>query len=386
MSAQRASSKQSRRRRWWRMILLSAVIQCGLIAAAWLTVEKFAQIRAHSDAPIEAGLSSDTTEAADEDFKPPTEVLEKSDPLKSIVSPSQPSLQTQSKQPNKLKKPTGTEPLASDSQTNPQANQQLGSQTTLANNTPLTTKADANTAQANSNTATSSAENSLTSVPITLQTIHYQVQLQSGAAKPSTKLPPARLQIQSLGAQRYHISISNGTATQGEGNFAWFNTFLNTEYGPQPLEIGGGLYLKSDAQPALKLALGLGLNEDGQSWYWGKKANISPRTHRYFLDRVSLIGYIQGMLQQKGVTGNARWILPLSSEHAVRDTPVSLTNTAPPNGNIHCNPCVNAQVRANLGEMSRWSVWYDGSRNWRPVAMQMSLRHDGQLVLLLSEQ
>lgn len=71
-------------------------------------------------------------------------------------------------------------------------------------------------------------------------------------------LPARLLSTHFLGAQRYSVRLSNGTAQAGTGNFGWMNTFLMTEHGPNPLEIGGGLYLKTGESP-VRLALGLGL-------------------------------------------------------------------------------------------------------------------------------
>ena len=199
------------------------------------------------------------------------------------------------------------------------------------------------------------------------------------------ELAPARLLSTHLGAQRYSVRLSNGTAQAGTGNFGWMNTFLMTEHGPNPLEIGGGLYLKTGESP-VRLALGLGLHDGGQTWHWGKKANSSTRTHDYFLDRVSLIVYVQGALNRSPIRGATQWILPLASERAVRDVAVSASPVSAPDAAIHCQPCVQAQVRAHLGEMNYWSVWYDGAHNWRPVMMRMRLAHPRGQTLTLTLQ
>ena len=233
-----------------------------------------------------------------------------------------------------------------------------------------------------SSTPNTSNNSNLTSVPIALHTIHYRVELSDGTE--ITQLSPAQLNVRSLGDNRYSASLSNGT-TQGSGNFGWHYSFLNTDHGPQPLEISGGLYIKRPDKP-LRLALGLNLHDDGQTWHWGKKSNISIRTHSHFLDRVGLVTYIQGMLQRKPIKGNTRWVLPVAGGHAVRDIAIQLSVGTKTPANINCHPCVQAQTAGDLGEMQHWSVWYDGGRNWRPVAMQMRLNRAAAWTLTLTEQ
>ena len=231
-------------------------------------------------------------------------------------------------------------------------------------------------------TPNTSNNSNLTSVPIALHTIHYRVELSDGAE--ITQLSPAQLNVRSLGDNRYSASLSNGT-TQGSGNFGWHYSFLNTDHGPQPLEISGGLYIKRPDKP-LRLALGLNLHDDGQTWHWGKKSNISVRTHSHFLDRVGLVTYIQGMLQRKSIKGTTRWVLPVAGGHAVRDIAIQLSVGTKTLANINCQPCVQAQAAGDLGEMQHWSVWYDGGKNWRPVAMQMRLNRATAWTLTLTEQ
>lgn len=237
-----------------------------------------------------------------------------------------------------------------------------------------------------SNSAFSSPKqvnNPLLNVPIAVQNQSYRVQLSDSSN--TIELPPARLISTHLGAQRYSIRLSNGTTQTGSGNFGWVNTFLMTEHGPNPLEIGGGLYLKTGESP-VRLALGLGLHDGGKTWHWGKKANNSTRTHAYFLDRVSLIVYVQGMLNRNPIRGATQWILPLAGDHTVRDVTVNVSPVNAPDKAIHCEPCAQAQVGAHLGETSYWSVWYDGAHNWSPVMMRMRLANPRGQTLTLTLQ
>ena len=383
-------------KRWWRMVLLSAAIQIVLVAAAWYAV----QTRRNSDSHLSTTTVTTITTA-------PTEIIARQAPTTSVnqaiesatIKPnhSEPNTQTSSTNPsenttNKTTRPTehtgahtalpkapqnkvqappkaDTKPTTNASSNAANlASPEAKSVTTLSDNTHVATP------------PTNSLSN-LLNVPIAQQSISYHAQLIDGAN--TVELPPARLSSTHLGAQRYSISLSNGTSQAGAGTFGWYDTFLMTEHGPNPLEIGGGLYIKSSERP-LRAALGLNLHDDGQTWHWGKKANVGTRTHANFLDRTSLIVYIQGALRRNPVKSATQWILPLAGDHAVREVAVQLSSSTTPNEIKYCQPCVQAQVRAHLGEMSYWSVWYDGSHNWKPVMMRMGL--GGERVLSLIAQ
>ena len=381
-------------RRWWRVLLLSATIQGIFLLIAWYAV----QTRQHSERntanePIATVTAVQSASVANE--------------VTPTISPDNPAGQATSSEQEAAPKqiaPNSTAPRSTTQHTLPSDNSGAqvvrprdrtstpppASSAASAPSEPLNSKIASSATNSTSAVASNSAvsnptqiNNPLLSVPIAAQNLSYRVQLSDGSN--TIELPPARLLSTHLGAQRYSVRLSNGTAQAGTGNFGWMNTFLMTEHGPNPLEIGGGLYLKTGESP-VRLALGLGLHDGGQTWHWGKKANSSTRTHAYFLDRVSLIVYVQGALNRSPIRGATQWILPLASERAVRDVAVSASPVSAPDATIHCQPCVQAQVRAHLGEMNYWSVWYDGAHNWRPVMMRMRLAHPRGQTLTLTLQ
>ena len=379
------------RQRWWRALLLSAVVQGILLLIAWYAV----QTRQHS----ERSISNEHIATVTTVQSTPTETQ-----TTPTIAPNNPSNTSSKNEPAT----SNSTPRSTTQHTLP--TNDLGAQTVrprdkipTPNQVPATTPTEQLTTQTTNSTSTNSKPsvtstpsssssnpapaNNLLNVPIATKSLSYRVQLSDGSN--TTELPPARLISTHLGAQRYSTSLSNGTTQAGTGNFGWFDTFQMTEHGPNPLEIGGGLYLKTGESP-VRLALGLNLHDDGQTWHWGKKANSGARTHTHFLDRVSLITYVQGALNRNPIRGAVQWMVPLASNHAVRDVAVSVSPvSAPvisPDVAIHCQPCVQAQVRAHLGEMNYWSVWYDGAHNWRPVMMRMRLAHPQGQTLILTLQ
>ena len=372
------------RQRWWRALLLSAVVQGILLLIAWYAV----QTRQHSErsASNEHIATVTTVHQSTPTIAPnnPSEnepAASNSTPRSSSTQPTLPTddLGAQTVRP-RAKTPTPNQAPATTPTEQP-ATQTTNSTSSTNNSEPSVT------ATPNSTSSNPAPANNLLNVPIATQSLSYRVQLNDGSN--TSELPPARLLSTHLGAQRYSTSLSNGTTQAGAGNFGWFDTFQMTEHGPNPLEIGGGLYLKTGESP-VRLALGLNLHDDGQTWHWGKKANSGARTHTYFLDRVSLITYVQGALNLNPIRGAVQWMLPLASDHAVREVAVSVSPvSAPvsaPDATIHCQPCVQAQVRAHLGEMNYWSVWYDGAHHWRPVMMRMRLAHPQGQTLILTLQ
>lgn len=384
--APRPTDQATRRRRWWRVVALSALAQGLLLLIAWYAV----QTRQHS---VPSPTVVSVTQAPNEPSTP-------------TISPTASSPPASTSSTATVTPQATTKPLKP-AQARRHPSEDLGAQAPPAlapkhssTAQPQHHSASPATADGASQSTPSSVEDTLQptgaplapahtayqqlhSVPIATQTLSYRVQLQNGAQR--ADLPPARLTSTYLGAQRYTVALSNGTAQAGAGNFGWYATFLMTAQGPTPLDVGGGLYLKTDSAP-IRSALGLNLHDDGQSWHWGKKANSGTRTHTQFLDRVSLIAYLQGALQRTAIRGTHEWILPLASERAIRDVAVTLSNSPAPDAGVNCQPCVHAQVRANLGEMNYWSVWYDGSRNWQPVMMKMGLGKGSERVLVLVAQ
>lgn len=380
------------------MLLLSAVIQIVGVASAWYAVHT----RRHGEAsPSSSTTIASTTLATTITTSPSATTAEPMPPAVPHESAQTTTAPTHTPSANATKitpkPPSRQNPLPTDdagAQTvkplvahKPPQNHPPASVDNTANTTPSTAATSAPMMNSNAasiaNASPPETATHLLNVPIAQQSLSYRVQLSDGAN--SVELPPARLSSTHLGAQRYSVSLSNGTSQAGAGTFGWYDTFLMTEHGPNPLEIGGGLYIKSSDHP-LRAALGLNLHDDGQTWHWGKKANIGTRTHAYFLDRVSLIVYIQGALRRSPLKGTTQWVLPLASDQAIRALAVQLNPTAAPNGIEHCLPCVQTQVRAHLGEMSYWSVWYDGSHNWKPVMMRMGLGNGGERVLSLIAQ
>ncbi len=383
-------ARNKNRQLWWKILAVSTLIQLGLVWFIWHKIEeqRFTQpiqIDPQTTVSAESIETVDTPTSA-EALNANGNLMDKSVSDKALSSQNAP-----------VQKPTdakGTQTLGSQlNQKTDENTQERLAPSANQSNTPATSKPDQKADKTTENNALPSVDSSvstpdtsnnsnLTNVPIALYTTHYRVELSDGTE--TTLLSPAQLNVRSLGDNRYSASLSNGT-TQGSGNFSWHYSFLNTNHGPQPLEIGGGLYIKRPDKP-LRLALGLNLHDDGQTWHWGKKSNISARTHSHFLDRVGLVTYVQGMLQRKPIKGNVRWVLPVAGGHAVRDIAIQLSVGTKTPANINCQPCVQAQTAGDLGEMQHWSVWYDGGRNWRPVAMQMRLNRATAWTLTLTEQ
>lgn len=392
------STRSAFRQRWWRVLLLSAAVQGLLVLIAWYAVqtrhydqpnqtsEPITVVTAVQSAPVAnegtPTISPDnpTAKATSSEQTTPEPITPNSTASRSTTQYTR-STDDSGAQVVRPRDKTTTPPPASSTASAPSEplNPKTSKSTSSNNSTEQTSAVASNSAASNP----AQINNPLLSVPIAAQNLSYRVQLSDGSN--TIELAPARLLSTHLGAQRYSVRLSNGTAQAGTGNFGWMNTFLMTEHGPNPLEIGGGLYLKTGESP-VRLALGLGLHDGGQTWHWGKKANSSTRTHAYFLDRVSLIVYVQGALNRSPIRGATQWILPLASERAVRDVAVSASPVSAPDATIHCQPCVQAQVRAHLGEMNYWSVWYDGAHNWRPVMMRMRLAHPRGQTLTLTLQ
>lgn len=395
--------------RWFRVLLLSAIVQGALLTAAWYAVQtqrhhetgQTVALTPATDATVT--VSATQTETAAPTPTRPTDITDRTDtpqaPNHITPTSAQPSERSTSDTPRRTdnsgahtvrpadqhtaeastKNATSPKSNATNSQTKPLPSIQ-------PETTPLSTTTSASTSvapQISASNGSTASNNHLLNVPIALQNISYRTQLSDGTN--TIELPPAHLSSTHLGEQRYTIALSNGTSQAGAGNFGWYDTFLMTEHGPNPLEIGGGLYIKGSEHP-LRAALGLNLHDDGQTWHWGKKANSGTRTHAYFLDRASLIVYVQGALRRNPPKGTAQWVLPIASDRAVREVAVQLSPISAPDGVDHCQPCVQAQVRAHLGEMNYWSAWYDGSRNWRPVMMKMGLGNGDERVLTLIAQ
>ena len=266
-------------RRWWRVLLLSATIQGIFLLIAWYAV----QTRQHSERntanePLATVTAVQSASVANE--------------VTPTISPDNPAGQATSSEQEAAPKqiaPNSTAPRSTTQHTLPSDNSGAqvvrprdrtstpppASSAASAPSEPLNPKISKSTSSSSNSTEQTSAvasnsavsnpaqiNNPLLSVPIAAQNLSYRVQLSDGSN--TIELAPARLLSTHLGAQRYSVRLSNGTAQAGTGNFGWMNTFLMTEHGPNPLEIGGGLYLKTGESP-VRLALGLGLHDGGQT-------------------------------------------------------------------------------------------------------------------------
>ena len=99
-----------------------------------------------------------------------------------------------------------------------------------------------------------------------------------------------------------------------------------TEHGPNPLEIGGGLYLKTGESP-VRLALGLGLHDGGQTWHWGKRpTTVRARTPTFGSGQPHRLCARRAESQSDSRCHTVD--TAIGSERAVRDVAVSASPSA----------------------------------------------------------
>ena len=188
-------------------------------------------------------------------------------------------------------------------------------------------------------------------------------------------LQAAQLSVTALGEQRYEVVLSNKQLGTRNGNIGFHSVFIASEHGTQPTGIGGGAYLKTPEHPK-GFALGaLKLNPS-----INHSAQLRAYTH--FLDRASLIIYIQGALMDQRIQPPQQLQLPIYGVGGVQMQTVRIATDNP--SASPCRRCVRAFASGDFGEVKQWSVWYDGARNWQPVFMQMRLGKSAEWVLTLS--
>ena len=252
---------------------------------------------------------------------------------------------------------------------------------------PLTTHAiDSVNAPTEQNTSSENRSNTLSTLdsmayanaplwssPIPLQRLSYKARIHNDAW--SQDIQAAQLSVKSLGEQRYEVILSNKQADTRNGNIGFHSVFFASEIGPQPLYIGGGAYLKT---PEIPKGFALGALRFEQ-------ATNSPEysdKNQVFLDRASLIIYIQGALTAKRIQPPQKLQLPIYGTGGVHSQMLTISSDNP--NEYPCRACVRASTSGDLGEVKQWSVWYDGTRHWQPVLMQMRLGKTSEWVLTLS--
>ena len=328
------------RARWVRVLALSALIQGVLVLIAWHTWQSHHQSPATSAIAIEPMSSSeiDATLA-----------------------------------PNPV---TSSEPEHTTAKTTETA--QKGAQP-LTSPTPKTATAKSPNTRAAQNTQTARsperADSDLWSLPIPLQNLSYKAHISNGEIEQN--LQPARLSVKALGDQRYEVHLSNKDFATNNGNIGFHSAFVSSAVGPQITSIGGGAYLKTVANPK-------GFNLGGLSLNPSSSNSENPNAYSHFLERSSLIIYLQGALMDKRIHPPQKLQLPIYGHGGVQIQTVSIAADNPRSGS--CRSCVRASVAGDLGEARQWSIWYDGALNWKPVLMQMHLGNSGEWVLTLSIQ
>ena len=332
------------RARWVRVLALSALVQGVLVLIAWHTWQSHHQSPANTAIAIEPMSSSaiDATHAANP------------------VASSEPE-HTTAKTTETAQK--GAQPLTSPTPKTATAKSPIAS---AAQNTK--------TAQSNARSP-ERADSDLWSLPIPLQTLSYKAHISNGEIEQD--LQPARLLVKALGDQRYEVTLSNKQLDTRNGNIGFHSAFVTSAVGPQITSIGGGAYLKTAANPKGFNLGGLRLNPSTSN-------SENPNAYSHFLERSSLIIYLQGALMDKRIHPPQKLQLPIYGHGGVRMQTVSIAADNPRSGS--CRSCVRASVAGDLGEARQWSIWYDGARNWQPVFMQMHLGKSGEWVLTLTIQ
>lgn len=343
-------SAQHPRQRLWRLILISGVVQLFLVLVVW---HSWRVHHASNTAAVTLTSTSTTT----------TQPLHQSAPSTQAPTPAaQLPTETAQKGAQPLTTPAST-PIHTIDSVKPTTEQNTDS--INRSNTLSTVDSMAHT------------NAPLWSVPIPLQRLSYKARIQNDAW--AQDVQTAQLSVNSLGEQRYEVILSNKQAHTRNGNIGFHSVFIASAVGPQPMYISGGAYLKTPDMPK-GFALGA--------------LKFEPTTHpsehseanQLFLDRASLIIYIQGALIAKRIQPPQKLQLPIYGVGGVHQQMVSISTDHPSDSlsGYSCRSCVRASTAGDLGEVKQWSVWYDGTRNWQPVLMQMRLGKTSEWVLTLS--
>ena len=335
-----SSAHAKSRHRLWRVVLISALIQLSLVLIAWYSW------RTHR-------LSNT-----------PTVRLETT--LPATLEPNPAAAQT----PVPLVKNTikdtaqkGAQPLTAPTPATPSKSTSLKAEKDLTSTSTQTLKSSSSTASGAG----------LWSLPIPLQKLSYSAHISNGALQQD--LQTAQLLVTALGEQRYEVVLSNKQLGTRNGNIGFHSAFMASPTGPQTASISGGAYLKTQL--------------DNKGFRLGALKFTPPQSHienpnndRHFLDRASLIIYIQGALMDKRIKPPQQLQLPIYGVGGVQTQTVRITTDNPSAG--PCRRCVRAFASGDFGEVKQWSVWYDGARNWQPVFMKMRLGKSAEWVLTLS--
>ena len=334
-----SSAHAKSRHRLWRVVLISALIQLSLVLIAWYSW------RTHrlSSTPT---VSLETT--LPETLEPNPAAAQTPVPLaKNTIKDTE----RKGAQPLTMPKPATPSKSAS-----PQVEKDAVS--------------DTRALKSSSSTASGA---DLWSLPIPLQKLSYSAHISNGGLQQD--LQTAQLLVTALGEQRYEVVLSNKQLGTRNGNIGFHSVFIASEHGTQPTGIGGGAYLKPPDHPK-GFALGaLKLNPS-----INHSAQLRAYTH--FLDRASLIIYIQGALMDQRIQPPQQLQLPIYGVGGVQMQTVRIDTDNP--SASPCRRCVRAFASGDFGEVKQWSVWYDGARNWQPVFMQMRLGKSAEWVLTLS--
>ena len=335
-----SSAHAKSRHRLWRVVLISALIQLSLVLIAWYSW------RTHrlSNTPT---VSLETTLPAT---------------LESNITAAQTQVPL-AKNTNQDTARKGAQPLTAPTPATPSKSTSIKAEKDLTSTSTQTIKSSSSTA--------SGAD--LWPLPIPLQKLSYSAHISNGALQQD--LQAAQLSVTALGEQRYEVVLSNKQLGTRNGNIGFHSVFIASEHGTQPTGIGGGAYLKTPEHPK-GFALGaLKLNPS-----INHSAQLRAYTH--FLDRASLIIYIQGALMDQRIQPPQQLQLPIYGVGGVQMQTVRIDTDNP--SASPCRRCVRAFASGDFGEVKQWSVWYDGARNWQPVFMQMRLGKSAEWVLTLS--
>lgn len=334
-----SSAHAKSRHRLWRVVLISALIQLSLVLIAWYSW------RTHR-------LSSTPTVSLETTLP---ETLESN--LTAAQTPVPLAKNTIKDTERKGAQPlTMPKPATPSKSASPQVEKDAVS--------------DTRALKSSSSTASGA---DLWSLPIPLQKLSYSAHISNGGLQQD--LQTAQLLVTALGEQRYEVVLSNKQLGTRNGNIGFHSVFIASEDGTQPTDIGGGAYLKTPERPK-GFALGaLKLNPS-----INHSAQLRAYTH--FLDRASLIIYIQGALMDQRIQPPQQLQLPIYGVGGVQMQTVRIDTDNP--SASPCRRCVRAFASGDFGEVKQWSVWYDGARNWQPVFMQMRLGKSAEWVLTLS--
>ena len=328
---------QKNRHRWWRILIISALIQLSLLVIAW---HSWRTVRLSNPVSLQSAPVA-----------PPNVALQ-------TRAEAQTPNNTESKTETARK---GAQPLHTPTPQTTRKSKQTDSEPLIATNNPVV------------QATTPTTPSSLWSLPIPLQKLSYSARISNGSW--TQNLQTAHLSVTSLGEQRYEVRLSNKQLDTRNGNIGFYSAFIASDKGPEPSNIGGGAYLKTDDSPQ-----GFALGALRFSSF--NPASSRSNAYSHFLDRASLIIYIQGALMAKRIQPPQQLQLPIYGMGGVHMQTVQVSHDNP--NNSPCHSCIRASVSGNLGEVKHWAVWYDSVREWKPVLMKLHFGKSSEWVLTLA--